>query len=154
MSLIFGLVVAALMLIFFEVLLPGGILGILAAILIIVATWLGFADFGALGGVITFLGALLASGLLVYFEFKWMANSGYGKRFFLKSTVSGHSNKAQGDASIIGKEAKTVTRLNPSGKVAVDGQAFEAHSQDGYIDAGQSVVVAGQDNFKLIIKKP
>jgi membrane-bound ClpP family serine protease len=154
MTLILGLILAALVLIFFEVILPGGILGLLAMLCIIGATWVGFAEYGAVGGAATFLGSLIAVGLLVFVEFKLMANSKWGEGFFLGSKVTGHSNVAQGEDSIIGQEATTITRLNPSGKIAIDGRSYEAYSQDGYIDSGETVIVAKRDNFKLIIKKP
>lgn len=154
MTLILGLILAALVLIFFEVFLPGGILGLLALACIVGATWMGFAEYGAVGGALTFLGSLVAVGILVFIEFKLMANSKWGKGFLLSSSVSGHSNVAQGEDSIIGKEAEAITRLNPSGKIAIDGQSYEAYSQDGYIDSGETVVVTKRDNFKLIIKKP
>ncbi len=154
MTLITGLVLAALVLIFFEVILPGGVLGLLALACILGATWLGFADYGALGGVLTFFGALVAVGLLIFIEFKLMAKTSLGKGFFLGSSVTGHSNVAQGEDSIVGQEATTLTRLNPSGKVAIDGRSYEAYSQDGYIESGETVLVAKRDNFKLIIKKP
>lgn len=154
MTLILGLILAALVLVFFEVILPGGILGLLALACIVGATWVGFAEYGAVGGVATFLGSLIAVGVLVFIEFKLMANSKWGKGFFLGSSVTGHSNVAQGEDSIVGMEAIAITRLNPSGKVAIDGRSYEAHSLDGYIDSGQTVVVAKRDNFKLIIKKP
>lgn len=153
MSLLFGLIVAALVLVFFEVLLPGGLLGLLAVICVIAATWIGFADYGALGGVAVFMGTLIAVGLLVFLEFKLIANTPLGKGFLLSSKVSGHSNEAPAMENIIGKEGTSLTRLNPSGKVAVDGQSYEAFSQDGYIDSNQSISVVSQDNFKLIIKK-
>jgi membrane-bound ClpP family serine protease len=47
----------------------------------------------------------------------------------------------------------TLTRLNPSGKIAVEGKSYEAYSQDGYIERDQAIAVVAQDNFKLIIKK-
>ncbi|PXA05705.1 hypothetical protein DDZ13_02200 [Coraliomargarita sinensis] len=154
MMLILGLILAALVLIFFEVILPGGILGLLALACIVGATWLGFADYGVAGGALTFLGSLIAVGLLVFVEFKLMANSKWGKGFFLGSSVSGHSNVAQGEDSMIGQEATAMTRLNPSGKIAIDGRSYEAYSQDGYIDSGETVIVTKRENFKLIIKKP
>jgi len=83
-----------------------------------------------------------------------MASSKWGKGFFLGTSVSGHSNIAQGEDSFIGMEATALTRLNPSGKIAIDGRSYEAYSQDGYIDSGETVVVTKRENFKLIIKKP
>ena len=153
MILILGLVSAALVLIFFEVLLPGGILGLLSLACVIGATWVGFSEYGALGGSFTLLGTIAAATALIYLEFKWLGNSKLGKEFFLSSSVSGHSNQAQGEESIVGREAVAITRLNPSGRVTIDGKVYEAYSQDGYIESGESVLVAKRDNFKLIITK-
>ena len=44
-------VVATLLLAFLELLLPGGILGVLAAISLLVATWFGFDSYGFFGGI-------------------------------------------------------------------------------------------------------
>ncbi|MEO0508346.1 MAG: NfeD family protein [Verrucomicrobiota bacterium] len=150
---IVALVFAALVLVFFEVVLPGGLLGILALVCVLAATWLGAVEYGAFGGASVFVGSVVAVGVLVFVEFKLLANSALGKGFFLKSEVSGHSNQAPAEESIIGKMGTSLTRLNPSGKVAIDGQSYEAHSQDGYIESGQPVTVVSQDNFKLIITK-
>ena len=150
---IIGLLVAALVLVFFEVILPGGILGTIAALCVILASWVAGAQYGAGSGILTFVGSVAAIAVLVFIEFKLLARSSLGGAFFLKSSVTGHSNIAPAEASIIGKKGTALTRLNPSGKVAIDGQSYEAYSQDGYIEAKQAILVAAQDNFKLIIKK-
>ncbi|MFP4156946.1 MAG: NfeD family protein [Opitutales bacterium] len=153
MTLIFGLVAAGLVLLFFEVILPGGVLGLLGLACVIGATWVGFAEFGVFGGSFTLLGSLAAAVALIYIEFKWLGRSRLGKQFFLSSSVSGHSNEPQGEASLVGREALAITRLNPSGRVSIEGKVYEAYSQDGYIESGESVLVAKRDNFKLIITK-
>ena len=153
MSTIIGLLVAAFILVFFEVILPGGILGIIAALCVIFASYFAGAEYGAGIGVLTFAGSTVAIVILVFIEFKLLARTSLGSAFFLKSSVTGHSNIAPAEASIIGRVGTALTRLNPSGKVAIDGQSYEAHSQDGYIEADQAIQVVAQDNFKLIIKK-
>lgn len=153
MNTIIGLVAAALVLVFFEVILPGGILGLVAAGCVILATWIAGAQYGAAAAGLTFVGSLLAVALLVFIEFKVLARTSIGSAFFLRSSVSGHSNEAPAEDSVVGKEAIAMTRLNPSGKVAIDGQSYEAYSRDGYIEADRTVRIAGRDNFKLIIEK-
>lgn len=146
-------VIAALLLAFLELLLPGGVLGILAAISLLVATWFGFQGYGFFGGITVFFGTLVALVIFTFFEFKLMAKTSYGRKFFLDTSIGGHSNLAQAEDSIIGKKGIALTRLNPSGKIAVNGKNYEAHSQDGYIENGEEVEVVTQDNFKLTIKK-
>lgn len=153
MNTIIGLLVAAFILVFFEVILPGGILGIMAALCVILASWFAGAEYGAGIGFLTFVGSAAAIAILVYIEFKLLARTSIGSAFFLKSSVTGHSNIAPAEVSITGKKGTSLTRLNPGGKVAIDGRLYEAHSQDGYIEANQSIQVVAQDNFKLIIKK-
>jgi membrane-bound serine protease (ClpP class) len=153
MSTIIGFIAAALVLVFFEVILPGGILGILAALCVLVASWLGYAEYGVVGGAGVFLGSICAIALLVYLEFKVIARTKLGSGFFLKTSVTGHSNVSKAEETIIGKEGTALTRLNPSGKVAIEGQSYDAYSQDGYIEANHAVTVVAKDNFKLIIKK-
>jgi membrane-bound serine protease (ClpP class) len=153
MDTIIGLLVAAFILVFFEVILPGGILGVIAALCVILASWFAGAEYGAGIGVLTFAGSVVAIAILVFIEYKLLARTSLGSAFFLKSSVTGHSNIAPAEAAIIGREGIALTRLNPTGKVTIDGQSYEAHSQDGYIEANQTIQVVAQDNFKLIIKK-
>ena len=153
MDTIIGLLVAAFILVFCEVIIPGGILGIMAALCVILASWFAGAEYGAGIGFLTFVGSAAAIAILVYIEFKLLARTSIGSAFFLKSSVTGHSNIAPAEVSITGKKGTSLTRLNPGGKVAIDGRLYEAHSQDGYIEANQPIQVVAQDNFKLIIKK-
>ena len=153
MDTIIGLLVAAFILVFFEVILPGGILGTIAALCVILASWFAGAEYGAGIGILTFVGSAAAIAIVVFIEFKLLARTSLGSAFFLKSSVTGHSNIAPAEASITGKKGTSLTRLNPSGKVAIDGQSYEAYSQDGYVKEDQSIQVVAQDNFKLIIKK-
>ena len=153
MDTIIGLLVAAFILVFFEVILPGGILGTIAALCVILASWFAGAEYGADIGILTFVGSATAIAIVVFIEFKLLARTSLGSAFFLKSSVTGHSNIAPAEASINGKKGISLTRLNPCGKVAIDGESYEAHSQDGYIEADLPIQVVAQDNFKLIIKK-
>lgn len=153
MTLIIGLIVTALVLVFFEVILPGGVLGVMAGLCVILATWLGFTEYGALGGLGIFLGACVAIAVMAYIEFKLLAKTSLGRAFFLDEQITGHSNVSAAADSIIGKEGTALTRLNPSGKVAIEGESYDAYSQDGYIDSGEFIGVVAKDNFKLIIKK-
>lgn len=152
MSVIVGLVLAAAALVFFELLLPGGILGAIAGICILVATVLTAHDYGFWMGMVVFGGSIIAICIMGYLEFKCLSKQKAGG-FMLNQSITGHSNTSQAEAEVIGKQAITLTRLNPSGKVAIDGQSYDAYSQDGYIETDQPVIIVSQDSFKLIIKK-
>ena len=147
------LIVATLVLVFFEALLPGGILGVLAAVALLVATWLGWGAYGFFGGLSVFFGTLVAVAALLFVEFKLMVKTSYGRKFLLDTAIEGHSNKAPADDSIIGKKGIALTRLNPSGRVSIDGNNYEVASQDGFIEKDSEIMVVAQDTFKLIVQK-
>jgi membrane-bound serine protease (ClpP class) len=152
MSLVLTLILAALVLVAFEVVLPGGILGVIAALCVIAATLLTYLDYGIWMAMVVFFVSGLLILALVLIEFKLLANTSLGNAFFLKNSVTGHSGPTT-EESLIGKDGVALTRLNPSGRVRVDGKTYEASSQDGYIDAEEAIAVVAQHNFKLTIKK-
>lgn len=152
MSLIITLLVATFVLVAFEVILPGGILGVIAVICLIAATIITFMDYGIWAAAATFAGSGVGLIILVVIEFKLLANTSVGNAFFLKETITGRSSPEIKE-SLVGKAGMALTRLNPSGKVQVEGKTYEANSQDGYIDAEQTVTVVAQNNSKLMIRK-
>lgn len=153
MSMIIGCILAALVLAFVEVLLPGGVLGVLAALCVLAATWFGFDVYGPLAAIVVFCGTLIGMAVLLLIEFKWLLKTSIGQHLLLKTSVVGHTRKPPAENSMVGHEGIALTRLNPSGRVVIQGKNYDACSQDGYIQRNQPVVVVAQDTFKLIIKK-
>lgn len=152
MTTIFFFVAAALVLVFFEVIIPGGILGILAFLCVLAASYVGYQEYGLFIGFLIFVVSGILCLVLCFVELKFLSKSKFGRGLFLKESVSGYSNR-QTSSDLIGMTGTTVTRLNPSGKVEIEGKHFEAYSEDGYLDPGASVVVRAKDDFKLIINK-
>ncbi|NCG09147.1 MAG: hypothetical protein GWO81_06220 [Verrucomicrobia bacterium] len=153
MSWIIGLLLAASVLLFLEVLLPGGILGLLAAGCVIAATVLTGLEYDWVTAALVFMASILVSLLLVVVEFRLFAKTRFGKRFFLSRTVEGKRRTAQSGEDLVGKSGLTLTRLNPSGRVEIEGHTYEAQARDGYLEAGVAITVLSQDNFKLIIEQ-
>ncbi len=54
---------------------------------------------------------------------------------------------------LLGKTGFAKTDLRPSGKIEVDGEWYQAVSNDGYIDNGTDIVVSKIENYNLIVKK-
>ena len=152
MSIIIILILMALVLVAFEIILPGGVLGVIAGLCVIAATILTDMDYGIWIAVAVFIGSGILISLLIIVEFKLLKNTSLGNAFFLKESVTAHTGPTS-DVSLIGKEGMTLTRLNPSGRVTIEGKTYEASSQDGYIETKQEITVVGQDNFKLTIRK-
>ena len=152
MSWIIGFLIAASVLLFLEVLLPGGILGLLAAGCLIAATVQTGLEYSWLTAAFVFMASIIVGFVLVVVEFRLFAKTRFGKGFFLSRTVEGRSRPAEVGADLVGKAGKTLTRLNPSGRVEIEGRTYEAQARDGYLEAGVAITVCSQDNFKLIIE--
>ena len=54
---------------------------------------------------------------------------------------------------MVGSTGTVVSRLAPDGMVKIKGELWEATSVDMTIDAGEEVIVVGQDGLKLVVRK-
>lgn len=56
-------------------------------------------------------------------------------------------------SDMTGKYAKVFTSLRPTGLIEIEGQQLEAHSEGGFVDAGESVVVIRQHGSDIMVRK-
>ncbi len=152
MNLILGLMLLAAVLISFEIIIPGAVLGLLGLTAYLVACVVAGVQFGVIKGVLTFFAGGAFLGVLLYFEFKWIPHTRLGRQLFLAKEVEGKSNAGLSD-DLVGKTGEAVTPLKPTGLVLVDGQRYEAQSRDGYINAGEMLKVVAKDNFRIVVAK-
>lgn len=143
-----GLVLLAL-----EVIIPGGILGIIGGVVLFTGCVFSFFILGTLQGLIA-IGIALFSGLLLfYIQFKVLPNTRLGKRFFLNREISGSANSLEENTrDLIGKTATSVTVLSPSGYVQVNGNSYEAVSQSGQIPKNTELLITAANSFQLTVK--
>ena len=152
MTAIILLIAIGIMLIAFEIILPGGILGVIGGLMMVAGCGYSFYELGPDGGLITTGIAIAATVITLWFEFKILPKTKLGQRAFLKRQITAVS-AAYGDEakSLIGKSAKAITTLSPSGYIKIDGQQYEAFCQSGHTEAGTDLEVIGADNFRLIV---
>ena len=153
MTLIIGLILLGLELISFEVIVPGGVLGILGALSIIGACILSFQEYGLTGATGIFIGSLIVVVVMLALELKFLPKTKLGSRMFLNYAIDDKSTQVQGTDKLIGKEGEIVSDLVPSGKILVEGKYYEAFSKDGLIHSGERVKITDRDNFRIVVKK-
>ncbi|MEO5917356.1 MAG: NfeD family protein [Luteolibacter sp.] len=135
-----------------EVVVPGGVLGVLGALLMFGGCVRAFMDFGSIGGLIAVITAFTLGGLVLYFEFSYLPKTKWGKRAFLTAQVTGVTAAVGKEAvELVGKSAEALTLLSPSGYVRVDGERYEAFCQSGQAPVGSILEIIGADNFRLIV---
>lgn len=151
----------------------GIILTLLATILVaalILAEIFFIPGFGLLGviGVLGFLGVgyylimlgevtwaiifAVATILLFILGFVLLSRNKVIKRVALTETVDEVANRLP-DHIAEGARGKAVSRLTLGGTVRVNGEIFEAESEDGFIDQGEEVEVTRIKQNKIFVAK-
>ena len=128
-------------------------LGVVAVVCLLAASYLSYASFGLFVAVLVFSATVLAALLLAIVQFRYLIKTPMGKKLFLRTAVDGTSNVVEIRDDLIGASGRTLTRLNPTGMISVQGKQYEACSDDGFIEQNQTVRVVARDSFKLIIQK-
>jgi membrane-bound ClpP family serine protease len=141
-----------LVLIGFEVIVPGVVLGVIGGLFLLGGVVLAFLQHGADGGLLA-LGVALASVVaLVYVEFRILPRTKVGRRMFLNAAVDATSQPAvASSAAVVGKDAVAVTALAPSGLVEVDGRRYEARCESGFAVVGARLRVVRVESFQLVV---
>jgi len=57
-----------------------------------------------------------------------------------------------GFTTMVGVEGQVVSRLAPEGLVRIEGELWNARSENGPIDAGIDVIVISQNGLKLVVR--
>jgi len=151
MTLILLLFAAGAVLLALEVVVPGAILGVIGGILMLIGVVVSFEQYGLSGGALASAAGLGMVGVALYLEFVLLPKSRLAKMFSMMATGTGQSQPAIADRSVIGKRARAVTTLAPSGVVECAGRRYEAFARSGHVAAGATVDVIDLDNFRLIV---
>ncbi|MCU0779967.1 MAG: NfeD family protein [Akkermansiaceae bacterium] len=155
MTLIILLFVTGILLLGAEVLVPGGILGVLGGLLLFGATVAVFVMHGTAYGVLAAMAAMILCLIMLFLELRVLPRSRLGRQAFLTSAVHGVSAAYDPESarSLTGKAATALTLLSPSGYVLVEGRRYEAFCQSGQAPVGADLEVVGADNFRLIVSQ-
>jgi membrane-bound ClpP family serine protease len=154
MNVILLLFMIGIVLLVFEVVVPGAVLGVLGALAMLAGCVLAFAAYGPGGGTVASVTALALLGLTMYLELVLLPRTRFGQRLTLQHSLASQSQPMPADAvAVVGKTAETLTTLAPSGYVLLEERRYEARSRSGLIEKGVPVRVAGVDNFQLIVSK-
>lgn len=137
----------------FELIVPGGIFGILGVLAVMGSWGLAFWEYGPQGGLLAvFIGVFVITITLVV-ELKFLPKTAVGRRLFLNDSIGATSQRPVAESSLVGKEGETLTTLAPTGMVLVEGRKYEGFSMSGLVERGTQVQVVDYDNFRVRVKK-
>lgn len=151
LTLILLLAAAGILLAFLEMFLPGGVLGVLSALLLLAVVILCYQEYGAQTGGIVLTG-LAALGLALFLAWmRFFPSSPAGKLLMLKGRVSGRS-VPEAAAVPPGAAGVAVTALRPAGAVRINGKRYDARMDTGFADPGDPVRVLRADGAALVVE--
>ena len=142
-----------LVLLAFEVIVPGAILGVIAGGLMLGGVVLAFVEHGSSGGLLALAVAVGAVATVLYFELRILPRTRVGKRMFLEKAIDGVSQPpvAEKSADVIGRDAVAITALGPTGVVEVEGRRYEARCESGFAAEGSRLRVMRIETFQLVV---
>lgn len=153
MDWIIGLLVIGAVLVFFEAVVPGIVLGLLGAAALFAATVVAFVLYGPFAGIGTGVAALVLVGVVLWLEFKILPKTAFGRRFFHTQVQTAISQPPVAPPDVLGKTAEVVTPLRPGGLVRLDGRDYEAMSLSGFLEPRTPVRVVSIEEFKLTVTR-
>lgn len=120
--------------------------------LLVLGTALVFLETVLVGGVwavaLSALGCVAAFLVWLYVIPKTAA----GRKLYLNSKQDGRAPSPD-FARLVGKKARALTPLAPTGKVEIDGLPYDARCETAVAAAGEELVVSRATPFELIVVK-
>jgi len=136
-----------------EAFMPGfGIFGIGGLAAVIVSIVLAAASTTL--GIYMLLISFFIAGIAGYGAFKYFQRKGTLKRFILSDSATreaGYSS-SKDYSHLLGKAGKASTPMRPSGMVEIEGKRYDAVSEGGYVDAGETIEVLQVEGYRIVVR--
>lgn len=146
-----SLILIGIVLIILEILvIPGTtVVGFVGIILMGVGVYLSYTKINSTIGHYTLAISIIAFIIILFFSLRpttW-------KRAMLNTSIDSTVNYIGEDkGKFLNKECKTLTRLNPYGKVSFENEYYEAKSYNNIIEPNTIVVIVNVEGNTLIVK--
>lgn len=156
-----GLLVAALLLLVVEALVPSaGIIGLVAASIAIagIVCLFNVSVMWGIVGIITFIGV---GGVGFLFALSIMPNTRFGRRLILGEDADKMDDEEgpppdaldhSAFAHLIGKEGVAATDMRPIGAIRIGAERYQASSETAYVRTGTPVRVTSADDHQIKVR--
>ncbi len=148
-----GLFLAGIILILAEFLLPGGVLGVLGAILVLGSAGVGIYEYPELSLFIV-IGQLLLGTFIILLGLVLISKTGAGRGLTHSDTFSeeeGYVNLPT-NAGLVGARGTVLTALRPAGTIVVGDDRIDAVSNGAFIDKGTEVQVIEVHGNRVVVE--
>jgi len=148
-AIIITLLLVGAILLLLETVLPGLIAGTIGLLCLIIAVYLGYADFGVQTGN-TIL-AVVVVGLMVgtFAWIKWLPDSRIASRFVSKGQVGSLNNERH---DLLHETGSALTVLRPSGTVLINDQRVDVVTEGQMVEKGVTVRVVAIEGLRVVVR--
>ena len=149
MALVITLLVAGLLLLALETVLPGMIAAAAGVVCLLAAIVIAYSELGVTTGnlVLVIIGGALVAGVLIWFRF--FPRSRLGQRFVSKGTVGNLKNE---QPELLHKTGTALTDLRPSGKALIAGRRVDVVTEGGMVERGSPVRVVAVEGMRVVVR--
>lgn len=151
---VIALFVLGVILLFLEIFVPGGILGLLG-ITALTAGILLSAD-SLLEGVIYVIGMLIVLGLLLALSFRFPQTRKFWQRFALSTRQTkreGYVAPKPSYENFLGRYGTALSQLRPAGTADFDGERIDVVTEGGFIPRGSRIKVIAVEGTRVIVRE-
>lgn len=146
---VIGLLAFGFILLFLEIFVPGGVLGILGAVLLVYACYLAFGLSAGWG-----VAAVLLSVVVAVLAIRLVARSRLGRRLVLDdSGARDWKAAAVGLADLVGREGRTLSPLRPAGLAEIDERRIDVVADSEFLPAGVTVRVCEVEGNRVLVER-
>ncbi len=150
-QLIFGLVIAGVIMVLAEVLIPGGVVGALGVVLLGAGIVLGFSHDPVLGFVLL-IGSVVFGIVVFWLWVKYFPSSPMGKKVFLGQDAQEWHSYDNKNSELVGAVGMAHTPLRPSGTAVVDGRRLDVVTRGEMIANKTPVKVVAVHGNRIIVE--
>lgn len=135
-----------------EVFVPGGILGVLGGIALLIAIVTGFAAFPAYGALIA-LGIVIVAILSLVLWIKIWPKTPMGKLMFANKDLSTSKASEAGLNDLVGKKGVADTALHPGGFAVIGNQRYSVITYGEMIDKASPIKVINVEGNRVVVEE-
>ena len=150
-----GIFIGGLVAIVLEIFVPGGIVGTLGGLTVLVSIIFAFGKGPAAGGIFLCAGVILVPAAALT-AVKFAPRMPFSKELFLQESLGvdeGYVSTEEGLESLIGKEGVTVTMLRPSGIAEIGDRRTDVVADGEMIEKGARIEVVHVEGNRVVVRE-
>ncbi len=152
LEIILTLIAVGILMILCEVFIPGGIVGSIGAVVLVIGIIGGFGYDTTLGVGLLF-GSLVVGVLGLWLWTKYFPRSPLGKRMILQTDAGQWHGYDDTKQALVGKEGITHTPLRPTGTVIIEGRRVDVVTQGDLIERKTAVRVVEVEGNRVVVAR-